>query len=147
MTEVEDKKYKKLFNKYQIVKSKSVFEEDKNEINAYYVKKNERFIFKYGEFFGIFFQIWIMVSMMIAVVSFSSFFFTSITYMSVFITLQVIVLGLIIFASAYDDVFKVRFKRQCEAENYISEKIKKKNHVDSKASEGVIIKEFLIAKN
>lgn len=146
MSDTEDKKYQKLFNKYQIVKSKGVFEEGKDERDAYYIKKNERFIFKYDDFFGVFFQAWIMASMMIAVISLLSLFFVSVTYMSVFITLQVIVIGLMIYSSVYDDAFKVRFKRQREAEDYISEKIKNKNHVDSKASEGVIIKEFLITK-
>ena len=147
MSEKEDKKYQKLFNKYQIVKSKACFKEGEEEVDAYYIKKNERFIFKYDYFFDIFFMLLFFSSIFIGIISLLSLFFASVTYVSVFITLVVISISAMIYLSVYDDSFKVRFKRQSEAEDYISEKIKKKNHVDSKASEGVLIKEFLIAKN
>lgn len=147
MSEKENKKYQKLFNKYQIVKSKASFKEGEDEVDAYYIKKNERFIFKYEEFFDDFFLVLFLSSIFIGCISLPSLFFDSISYMVVFITLEVINISAILYFSVYDDSLKVRFKRQSEAEDYISEKIKKKNHVDSKASEGVLIKEFLIVKN
>jgi predicted membrane protein len=141
------KDFSKNIEKYQIIKSKAIFDDDENKVDAYYVKKNNKFIFKYGEFFSIFFKFMSLIGIMLAVVSLVSLFFDKSYYFPTLTTLQSISAIFVIYASVYDDAFKVGFRTQGEAEKYISDKTTKEEDSEVRASNGEVVKEILINKN